>query len=109
MLSKEVRELKEKLLSEVEEIIERQNRVEPVNKVESFQVETASRRVLKDLTDEFYKTQGQQDRKIKDVTGQFEAHRRKVDSMEAIVKKLQVTITESLQHGRRLAIAVSKF
>lgn len=86
--SKEVRELKERLLAEVEEIIERQNRVEPVNKIESFQVETASRRVLKDLTDEFYKTQGSQDRKIKDVTSQFEQHRRKVDTMETIVKKL---------------------
>ena len=86
--SKEVRELKERLLAEVEEIIERQNRVEPVNKIESFQVETASRRVLKDLTDEFYKTQRSQDGKIKDVTSQFEQHRRKVDTMETIVKKL---------------------
>jgi ATP-dependent exoDNAse (exonuclease V) alpha subunit len=35
-LSKEVRELKENLLSQIDDLIDRQNRCEPLNKIESF-------------------------------------------------------------------------
>ena len=66
-MAKETRELKEKLLAEVDELIERQNRVEPTNKLETFQVETASRRLLRELAEDFHRARGQQDVKIKEL------------------------------------------
>ena len=48
--NREVQELKDQLLDQVAEIIDRQNRTDPPKKMETFQIETASRTVLKQLT-----------------------------------------------------------
>jgi hypothetical protein len=55
-LSLEVKVMKDTLLGYVDEVIERQNKVGPVQKIESFQIETASRRVMKDLNSDFHET-----------------------------------------------------
>jgi anion-transporting ArsA/GET3 family ATPase len=52
-LGEEVKALKENLLAQVDALIVRQNQVEPVVKIESFEVETASRRVLKELVETY--------------------------------------------------------
>ena len=51
--AKEIAQLKEKILAQVDELIERQNGIDPVAKMETFEVETASRKVLKDLVDTY--------------------------------------------------------
>ena len=53
------RELKEKLIGFVNDIIVRQNAQDPVSNFENFINETVSRRALKDLLNEF--TTGLQD------------------------------------------------
>ena len=53
LLTQETREIKEKLMEYVNEIIIRQNQVDPVSNFESFHTETSSRKVLKDLLGEF--------------------------------------------------------
>ena len=104
-MAKETRELKEKLLAEVDELIERQNRVEPTNKLETFQVETASRRVLRELAEDFHRARGQQDVKIKELGNAQEYQKRRLDTMEHVVKKLTVQLTESMKYGNRIMIA----
>ena len=47
--------IKEKLLEYVEEIVQRQDTTNPVTKMETFEVETAARRVMKELLEEFAK------------------------------------------------------
>jgi len=53
ILTREARDIKEKLLDFTNEIIVRQNGIDPVANFESFTIETASKRVLKELLTEF--------------------------------------------------------
>ena len=53
ILTREARDIKEKLLDFTNEIIVRQNGIDPVANFESFTIETASKRVLKELLNEF--------------------------------------------------------
>jgi wobble nucleotide-excising tRNase len=53
LLTKEVRAMKEKMLDYVNDIIVRQNRQDPVSNFESFLSETAARKALKELLEEF--------------------------------------------------------
>ena len=52
-LSKEAREIKEKLLGFTNEIIIRQNGLDPIANFESFITETTARKVLKELLKEY--------------------------------------------------------
>ena len=60
----EVRYFKEKLLQYVEHIVKRQDSKNPLSKMETFEVETASRRVLKELLEEFAKIRDDQTKNI---------------------------------------------
>lgn len=53
-LTKETREFKEKLLDYVNEIVVRQNGADPIANMETFSTENASRKVLKELLNEFH-------------------------------------------------------
>ena len=89
----------------MDELIERQNRVAPTSKLESFQVETASRRVLRELVEDFHRARGHQDLKIKEIGNGQEYQKRRIDTMEHVVKKLTVQLTESMKYGNRIMIA----
>lgn len=101
-LTQETRALKEKLLAEVEEIIDRQNRTEPVNLMETFQIETASRKVLRELIEDFRRESRLQNDKIKGIADQFDQHKRKVDSMDFLMKRLQTSTNEANKYGNRI-------
>lgn len=87
-MNKEVQEMKDKLMEQVNEIIERQNKSEPVKKVETFQIETASRRVLKDLTATYFENQTKQNDKIKELIVLVEKQQAKTTNMEGMMKKI---------------------
>ena len=53
MLTREVKDIKEKMLDYVDEIIIRQNSMDPVANIETFQLENLSRKVQKELLSEF--------------------------------------------------------
>ncbi len=53
IMAREAQEMRDSLLEQVDEIIQRQNGVDPLAKIETFQVETAARRVLKALLENF--------------------------------------------------------
>ena len=59
ILTREAREIKEKLLNFTNEIIVRQNGLDPIANFETFTIETASRKILKELLNEFYVTSDQ--------------------------------------------------
>lgn len=56
LLTKETRDIKEKLLDYTNDIIVRQNGLDPIANFESFTVETAARKALKELLNEFTMT-----------------------------------------------------
>ena len=53
VLNKQAREMKETLLDNVNEMIMRQNRAEPLPNFESFVVENACRKVLREMLGEY--------------------------------------------------------
>ena len=101
-LNEETRALKEKLLAEVEEIIDRQNRTDPSKLMETFQIETASRKVLRDLIEEFRSEGRGQNEKIKAIATEFDQHKQKVAGMDFLVKRLQSSTNEANKYGNRI-------
>lgn len=64
MLPKSYKEFKEDIVLKIDALIERQNGVDPIAKMETFEVETASRKVLRELVDTFLDVQKEQNKKI---------------------------------------------
>lgn len=56
LLTAETKKIKEKLLDLVDDLVVRQNKITPNMNMETFGVETSSRRVLKELLAEFSTT-----------------------------------------------------
>ena len=106
-MSKEVRDLKERLMTYVNDIIEAQQRVEPVQKFESFQVETASRRVLRELIESFYDVQNQQNKTVKEIRLTTDNQKKKIDLMDSVMKKIQASLSDSNTLAKRMSIIVS--
>lgn len=88
ILTQETIEYKEKLLDYVNEIVVRQNGADPIGNQESFTIENAARKVLKELLNEFHvgaadlgkKTAGNEE-KIRTLKG-------KSEKQELLMKKL---------------------
>jgi hypothetical protein len=74
--------MRDSLLEQVDEIIQRQNGVDPLAKIETFQVETAARRVLKALLENFVDIQKGQNNKIKEYTSKIDSNTRRIADME---------------------------
>jgi hypothetical protein len=56
--------------------------VDPLAKIETFQVETAARRVLKALLENFVDIQKGQNNKIKEYTSKIDSNTRRIADME---------------------------
>lgn len=74
--------MRDSLLEQVDEIIQRQNGVDPLAKIETFQVETAARWVLKALLENFVDIQKGQNNKIKEYTSKIDSNTRRIADME---------------------------
>jgi hypothetical protein len=74
--------MRDSLLEQVDEIIQRQNGVDPLAKIETFQVETAARRVLKALLENLVDIQKGQNNKIKEYTSKIDSNTRRIADME---------------------------
>jgi hypothetical protein len=82
-LNKQTREFKEKLLDYVDEIVVRQNASDPVANMESFTTENASRKVLKELLNEFHVT-------AEDLRKKSAVHEEKLRAQKALGEKQQL-------------------
>lgn len=97
--------MREHLMSEVDELIQRQSRVQPVQGLETFQVETAARRVLRELVDTFFKSQTEADAKIKRLEDQQFNSKRQVQEVHSTLRRIQTSLSEALLFGRRMNVA----
>ncbi|CDW82193.1 UNKNOWN [Stylonychia lemnae] len=85
----ELNQVKNKLYTYVSEIVNRQNEGNEVLSFESFQVETAARKVLKELIDYFIQRDEQWDKIVNQVKLTTDKYKGKVDAFEVILKKVQ--------------------
>ena len=104
VLSHDAKILREELIGYVDAILERQDRADILKKVESFQIETASRRTMKELTDHFLKLDGESKKKISSVKVQGDAAKKKIETQELMIKKLQNAVQEIANMNKRLQI-----
>lgn len=81
--------------------------MDPVAKIETFQVETASRRVLKELVETYTKVQEDQNASLKKYGVTNDKNIRRIDSIEQMLKRIQATNESALLFGKKLTIAVS--
>lgn len=74
-------------------------------KIETFQVETASRRVLKELVETYTKVQEDQNASLKKYGVTNDKNIRRIDSIEQMLKRIQATNESALLFGKKLTIA----
>lgn len=76
--------------------------MDPLAKVETFQVETVARRVLKELVETYMDVQNEQSKTIKSINSETEKTKNKMTQLESLVKKLKDTCTEALGLQKRV-------
>lgn len=100
----EVRYFKEKLLQYVEHIVKRQDSKNPLSKMETFEVETASRRVLKELLEEFAKIRDDQTKNISQIQAADTWNKRKIEYLENGLGKMQRQMFSTTTFEKRLGL-----
>jgi predicted transcriptional regulator len=76
--------------------------------METFQIETASRRVLKELTATYVENQSKQNEKIKELIGLVERQQAKTTNMEGMMKKIQYMVSDTMQYATDITITKNK-
>lgn len=88
----------------VDQLLKRQDGLDPAAKMETFIVETASRRVMKELVGTFVKVQDTQSQKIKGIDRFATENKRRLESIETLMKRMQITLTESMAFEKRISL-----
>ena len=88
ILTREAREIKEKLLNYTNDIIVRQNGLDPVANFETFTIETASRKILKELLSEFHTTSDKLTQKQATNDDKIRNQRSNIEKLQQLVKQL---------------------
>lgn len=76
--------------------------------LETFQVETAARRVLRELVETFFKAQTEAEGKIKRLEEQQCNSKRQVQEVHGTLRRIQSSLSEALVFGRRMNVAEQK-
>lgn len=107
-LGRDAKEVKEKMLDYVDEIVMRTDKGEPKANVETFQVENAARRIFKEMMVEFK-------REVEDTRGKIQQNNYKLiainnalEKHEATIKVLATTNSEQHTFNKRLEKAEAK-
>lgn len=82
--------------------MERQNRVNPVVKMESFEAESAARNVLIELTEIFYHRFEEQELKIKALGDVNVGHKERFEGIDNMIKRITTNMQETLSYDRRI-------
>ena len=80
--------LKEELFGYVNAIIERMDRADVLKKVETFQIETASRKTFRQLTEHYAKLDNDNKGKAEKIMTIAETAKRRTETQEQMIKKL---------------------
>ena len=70
--------------------------MDPGAKIETFQVETAARRALKELVETYVDVQKEQNRKLKELGGSVDSSRRRIEAVEQLLKRIQNTMSAGI-------------
>lgn len=83
-------------------IIERMDRGDILKKVESFQIETASRKTFRQLTEHYAKLDNENKEKQTKVSAVADLAKKRTDQQEQLIKKLQQSVLEIANLNKRL-------
>lgn len=72
--------------------------------METFEVETASRRVLKELLEEFAKIRDTQTKKIKEIEAADTQNKRKIENLDQGLRKMQQQMFSTTTFEKRLGL-----
>lgn len=108
VLSQNAEVLREELMGYVDAIIERMDRSDASYKFESFQIETASRHTFRQLTSHYAKLDNDNKTQAEKIKTTAEIAKKRTESQEAMIKKLQVQILEINNINKKLQVLVSR-
>ena len=86
--------LKEELFGYVNAIIERMDRSDALKKFESFQIETASRKTFRQLTEHYGKLDTENKEKSVKISAVADMAKKRTETQEQMIKKLQISVLE---------------
>lgn len=92
----------------VNAIIERMDKADVLKKVESFQIETASRKTFRQLTEHYAKLENESKTKQEKIGAVADLTKKRTETQEQQIKKLQNQIIEIPVINKRLSTLVSK-
>lgn len=108
LLTRETSAIKEKLLDYVNELILKINGQDNVHNFEQFQIETASRRVLKELLEEFHLGIEDIKKRCNSNEENIRVNKGRLDKNDLQMKKLQVQAQSVETFNKRVTTAESK-
>lgn len=100
--------LKEELFGYVNAIIERMDRADILKKVESFQIETASRKTFRQLTEHYAKLDTDNKERATKIGNVADAAKKRIETQEQMIKKLQISVLEIANLSKRIQVLVSQ-
>ena len=80
--------LKEELIGYANAIIERMDRADILKKVESFQIETASRKTFRQLTEHYSKQDAEGKERAQKISNVADLAKKRTEQQEQMIKKL---------------------
>lgn len=91
----------------MEEIIERQDEAEEIRKFESFKIETASRKVLRELLEAFTLRDDKNHQSIKKLKDVVSVNNQKLAEFDSNLRKIKQVMLDTDSFDRRLSKLVS--
>ena len=107
VLSHNAEVLKEELLGYVNAIIERMDRSDALKKFESFQIETASRKTFRQLTEHYAKLDTDNKARADKISTTADYAKKRTETQEQMIKKLQQQVLEIANLNKKLQVLVS--
>ena len=101
-LTKQMREYKDRLLDLVNEIVVRQNGADPIANQESFTVENAARKVLKELLNEFHVSAEEIKKKQNTNEEKIRAQKALGEKQQLLMKKLTAQCASVESFNKRM-------
>ena len=91
----------------VNAMIERMDRADILKKVESFQIETASRKTFRQLTEHYSKLDSENKQRAEKISNVADMAKKRTETQEQMIKKLQQSVLEIANLNKRLQVLVS--
>ena len=97
------------MIGYVNAIIERMDKGDAIKKIETFQIETASRKTFRQLTEHYGKLDHESRERVNKIAVTIDSTKKKTESMEQQIKKLQGNVLEIININKKIATLDQKF